>query len=78
MFSSIHSQRWLKWLFQKKNYIVNLEIKIFDKYTFIDVEVESHTKESAKKIAIEITKKNFKIIPKGLKSLGRKKNIKEF
>jgi hypothetical protein len=78
MFTSIHSQKWLKYILSKKKFIVNLEIKVGDKYTFINVEVFAHYKSDAINKAKEKTMQEIKIISKGSKCLGREKNFNEF
>lgn len=78
MFNSIHSQRWLKWVCQPKKYLVNIEVKIGDKYTFKDVEVFAYTKNEAKKKAVTQTKSEIQVITKGLRSFGRAKKFNEF
>lgn len=78
MFNSIHSQRWFKWICQPKKFLVNIEVKIGDKYTFKDVEVMAYTKDEARKKAILQTKQEIKVITKGLRSFGRIKKFEEF
>ena len=78
MFNSIHSQRWLKWICQPKKYLVNIEVKIGDKYTFKDVEVIAYTKSQAKQKAVMQTRSEIQVVTKGLRSYGRIKKFEEF
>ena len=78
MFSSIHSQRWLKWVVSPKKFIVNLEIKIGEKYTFKDVEVIARFKTEAFEKAKKQIKEDMQIVVKGSKSLGKVKQFNEF
>jgi outer membrane protein assembly factor BamA len=78
MFSSIHSQRFLKYIFCKKKYVVNIEVKVGNNYTFKDVIVEAHTKSEAKKEAKQLIKQQLEIIVKGSRSLGKIKKLNEF
>lgn len=71
MFSSKFCQRLLKHFLKPKNFIINLEVKVGDKYAFIDKKVVSRFRSDAINIAIEETKKDIKIIYKGSKSLGK-------
>jgi hypothetical protein len=78
MFSSIHSQRFLKYIFCKKKYVVNIEVKVGNNYTFKDVIVEAHTKKEAFEKAKQLVKEQLQIIVKGSKSLGKIKDFNEF
>ncbi len=78
MFSSINYQRLLKWVTSPKKYIVNLEVRVNDKYTFMDVEVIAHNKNDAKEKAKIKANDNIKIIFAGLKSLGKINKLNEF
>ena len=78
MFSSINYQRWLKWVQSPKKYIVNLEVKIHDRYSFLDVEVIAHNKSDAIEKAKLKANDNIKVIFKGLKSLGKIHKLNEF
>lgn len=78
MFNSIFSRKLIKYLLSPKKYIVNLEIKVNEKYTFIDQEVIAHWKEEAKEKAIKKTIQEISINFKGLKSLGKIKQLNEF
>ena len=78
MFNSINSQRWLKWICQPKKYLVNIEVKIGDKYTFKDVEVVAYTKDEARKKSLTQTKSEIQVITKGLRSFGMVKKFDKF
>ena len=78
MFSSIHSQRWVKWLNGPKKFIVNLEIRIDGKYTFKDVEVYSRWRAEAIDLAKDKVMREIEIVVKGSKSLGKVKKLYEF
>lgn len=78
MFKSIHSQRWFKWVTSPKKYIINLEVKVGDRYTFRDVEVTARTRHEAIQKAKKETLENIKLIVKGSKSFGRVKQLNEF
>ncbi len=78
MFNSQFYQRLIKYFNSPKRYIVNIEIQVKDKFTFIDVEVISNSKIGLGKKAKEIIKKDLKIIPQGSKCLGRIKQFNEF
>ena len=78
MFNSIHGQRWLKWIRSPRRFIVNLEIKVGENYTFKDVEVVARWKSEAFEKAKEQIRNDLQIIVKGSKSLGRIKKFNEF
>jgi hemerythrin superfamily protein len=78
MFSSIFIQRLFKYFASDKKFIINLEVKVFDKYTFLDIEENARFRNDAIKQAIEKTKSNISISVKGSKSLGKIKQFNEF
>ena len=78
MFSSIHSQRLLKWIVSPKKFIVILEIKVGEKYTFRDIEVSARFKSEAFEKAKQKAKDEIQIVVKGSKSLGKIKQFNEF
>jgi len=78
MFKSIYSQQWLKWNRSPKKFIVNLEVKVGEKYTFLNVEVVAISKAEAFKKAKQKVSDDIVIIVKGSKSLGKIKQLNEF
>lgn len=58
----------------RKKYIVSVRLRIDGGWYDRDVEVISHTKRDAQKMAIEKTLNDIKLSVNGLKSLGRVKN----
>jgi outer membrane protein assembly factor BamA len=78
MFNSIYSQRFFKWIVSPKKYLVNIEIKVGEKYTFQEIEVEARCKSEAYEKAKKKIFSEINIITKGCKSLGRLKNLNEF
>ena len=78
MFNSIHSQRWLKWICSPKKFIINLEIKVGDRYTFKDFEVVARFRNEAIEKAKQQAKDEIKIVVNGSKSLGKVKKFNEF
>ena len=77
MFKSIHYQRILKYFKSPKKFIINLEIKIGNKYTFQDHEVIAMYRVEAIEIAKKQAYESVKVIYKGSKSLGKVKNFNE-
>ena len=78
MFTSKFSKRFLKWVNCEKQFIVNLELKIGERYTFIQNKVSAHTRNEAIEKARILAKKDIQFVYLGSKCLGRVKKIKEF
>lgn len=78
MFQGIFTQRWYKWAFSPKKFVVGVEVKIGKKFAFLEIEVEARLRREAIELAKTIVKNQIQIIAHGSKSLGKVKRFNEF
>lgn len=78
MFYSEFGKKLLNYLRAPKKYLVNVQVKVGNRYVFIDIEAVSFYRREAILEAEQIAKSKIEIKTIGSKSLGRIKDFNSF